>query len=50
VALLSVTLARRSGGNAFYVEELVAAGVAAGSGLPDSLRDLLLSTADLLPG
>jgi DNA-binding CsgD family transcriptional regulator/tetratricopeptide (TPR) repeat protein len=44
------SLARRSGGNAFFIEELVAAGVPAGPGLPDSLRDLLLSTIDPLPG
>jgi DNA-binding CsgD family transcriptional regulator/tetratricopeptide (TPR) repeat protein len=44
------SLARRSGGNAFFVEELVAAGVATGQGLPDSLRDLLLSVVDPLPG
>jgi predicted ATPase len=43
------SLARRSGGNPFFVEELVAARVAAGQGLPDSLRDLLLATVDPLP-
>jgi predicted ATPase len=48
-AVVVESLVRRSAGNAFFVEELVAGGEVAGNGLPDSLRDLLLSTVDPLP-
>jgi tetratricopeptide (TPR) repeat protein len=39
----------RSQGNAFFAEELLAAGEAQGAVLPDSLRDILLVTIDGLP-
>jgi DNA-binding CsgD family transcriptional regulator/tetratricopeptide (TPR) repeat protein len=39
----------RSQGNAFFVEQLVAAGEARDAELPDSLRDILLVTIDGLP-
>ena len=39
----------RSQGNAFFAEELLAAGEAQGAVLPDSLRDILLVTIDTLP-
>jgi len=39
----------RSQGNAFFAEELLAAGEARGAVLPDSLRDILLVTIDGLP-
>ena len=39
----------RSQGNAFFAEELLAAGEAQGAQLPDSLRELLLVTIDGLP-
>ena len=39
----------RSQGNAFFAEELLAAGEAQDADLPDSLRDLLLVTIDDLP-
>jgi DNA-binding CsgD family transcriptional regulator len=39
----------RSQGNAFFVEELLAAGEAQDAELPDSLRELLLITIDGLP-
>lgn len=39
----------RSQGNAFFVEELLAAGGARDAELPDSLRDILLVTLDGLP-
>ena len=39
----------RSQGNAFFAEELLAAGEAQGAVLPDSLRDILLVTIDALP-
>ncbi len=35
----------RSGGNAFFIEELVAAGVDHGAMIPDSLRDVVLARA-----
>ena len=44
------SVAQRTGGNPFFIEELVASGVAASPELPESLRDLLLSTLDPLPG
>ena len=40
----------RSQGNAFFAEELLAAGEAEGADLPESLRDILLVTIDDLPG
>jgi len=39
----------RSQGNAFFAEELLAAGEAEEAELPDSLRDILLVTIDRLP-
>lgn len=39
---------RRSGGNAFFVEELVAAHASGLAGLPDTLRDVILARADPL--
>jgi DNA-binding CsgD family transcriptional regulator len=39
---------RRSGGNPFFVEELVAARVSGVAGLPDSLRDVILARAATL--
>ena len=39
----------RSQGNAFFVEQLLAAGEACDGELPDSLRDILLVTIDGLP-
>jgi DNA-binding CsgD family transcriptional regulator/tetratricopeptide (TPR) repeat protein len=39
----------RSQGNAFFAEELVAAGEARGADLPDSLREVLLVAIDGLP-
>jgi DNA-binding CsgD family transcriptional regulator/tetratricopeptide (TPR) repeat protein len=39
----------RSGGNAFFIEQLVQAESAGKTGLPDSLRDLLLGRVEQLP-
>lgn len=39
----------RTEGNPFYVEQLVAAGGLTSAGLPDSLRELLLARADVVP-
>jgi DNA-binding CsgD family transcriptional regulator/tetratricopeptide (TPR) repeat protein len=39
----------RSQGNAFFVEQLLAAGEAHDAELPDSLRDILLATIERLP-
>ena len=41
---------RRSGGNAYFVEELVAAAAEGASGVPESLRDAVLARASRLDG
>lgn len=40
---------RRSEGNAFFAEELLAAGDACDNALPESLRDIILARVDTLP-
>src|SRR5690606_30140939 len=46
--MLAAALAR-TGGNPYYVEQLVVAGGLSRASLPDSLRELLLARADVVP-